>query len=118
MQSGDFLAISKIRSCWGGFETLEKWVTGSYAGHSAVCLRDSDGKVWVAESGHENEEGEDVVAVLPWEEWWEFELSEDNSNPHIALLPLHPDLCARINEKAALEYARRMDGRLHMVITT
>ncbi|CAO2836319.1 unnamed protein product [Amaranthus hypochondriacus] len=111
IQSGDFLAISKIRGRWGGFETLEKWVTGSYAGHSAVCLRDSDGKLWVAESGHENEEGEDVVAVLPWEEWWEFELSEDNSNPHIALLPLHPDLRARFNEKAALEYARSMDGQ-------
>ncbi|XP_057540368.1 uncharacterized protein LOC130818272 [Amaranthus tricolor] len=111
IHSGDFLAISKIRGRWGGFETLEKWVTGSYAGHSAVCLRDSDGKLWVAESGHENEEGEDVVVVLPWEEWWEFELTKDNSNPHIALLPLHPDLRAHFNESAALEYARSMDGQ-------
>lgn len=56
IHSGDFLALSKIRGRWGGFETLEKWVTGSYAGHSAVCLRDSEGNLWVAESGHENEE--------------------------------------------------------------
>ena len=55
IHSGDFLAISKIRGRWGGFETLEKWVTGSYAGHSAVCLRDSEGKLWVGESGHRNE---------------------------------------------------------------
>lgn len=55
IQSGDFLAISKIRGRWGGFETLEKWVSGAYAGHSAVCLRDSEGKLWVGESGHENE---------------------------------------------------------------
>lgn len=56
IQSGDFLVISKIKGRWGGFETLEKWVTGAYAGHSAVCLKDSDGKLWVGESGHENEE--------------------------------------------------------------
>lgn len=56
IHSGDFLAISKIRGRWGGFETLEKWVTGAYAGHTAVCLKDSEGKLWVAESGHENEE--------------------------------------------------------------
>lgn len=61
IQSGDFLAISKIRGRWGGFETLEKWVTGAYAGHSAVCLRDSEGKLWVAESGHENEK---VILLL------------------------------------------------------
>jgi len=56
IHSGDFLALSKIRGRWGGFETLEKWVSGSYAGHTAMCLRDSEGKLWVAESGHENEE--------------------------------------------------------------
>lgn len=55
IQSGDFLAVSKIRGRWGAFETLEKWVSGAYAGHTAVCLRDSDGKLWVGESGHENE---------------------------------------------------------------
>lgn len=55
IHSGDFLAISKIRGRWGGFETLEKWVSGAYAGHTAVCLKDSEGKLWVGESGHEND---------------------------------------------------------------
>ena len=55
IHSGDFLVLSKIRGRWGGFETLEKWVTCAYAGHTAVCLRDSDGKLWVGESGNENE---------------------------------------------------------------
>lgn len=113
IHSGDFLALSKIRGRWGGFETLEKWVSGSYAGHTAMCLRDSEGKLWVAESGHENEEGEDVIALLPWEEWWEFELAKDDSNPHIALLPLHPDLRAKFNETAALEYAKSLDGQIY-----
>ncbi|XP_054798773.1 uncharacterized protein LOC129303463 isoform X2 [Prosopis cineraria] len=108
IHSGDFLAISKIRGRWGGFETLEKWVSGAYAGHTAVCLRDSDGKLWVGESGHENDKGEDIIAVLPWDEWWDFELNEDSSNPHIALLPLHPDIRAKFNETAAWEYARTM----------
>ncbi|XP_073312751.1 uncharacterized protein [Primulina huaijiensis] len=111
IQSGDFLVLSKIRGRWGGFETLEKWVTGSYAGHSAVCLRDSDGKLWVAESGNENEKGEDVIAILPWDEWWEFELTKDDANPHIALLPLRPELREKFNESAAWEYARSMSGR-------
>lgn len=56
IHSGDFLAISKIRGRWGGFETLEKWVSGAYAGHTAVCLKDLEGKLWVGESGHENEQ--------------------------------------------------------------
>ncbi|KAK8953955.1 hypothetical protein KSP39_PZI001979 [Platanthera zijinensis] len=111
IHSGDFLVLSKIRGRWGGFETLEKWVTGAYAGHTAVCLKDSEGKLWVAESGHENEKGEDVIAVLPWEEWWDFELKEDDSNPQIALLPLHPDVRAKFNITAAWEYARSMDGK-------
>lgn len=55
LQSGDFLAMSKIRGRWGAFETLEKWVTGAQAGHTAVCLRDEHGKLWVGESGHEND---------------------------------------------------------------
>ncbi|XP_047946363.1 uncharacterized protein LOC125192764 [Salvia hispanica] len=110
IHSGDFLALSKIRGRWGGFETLEKWVTGSYAGHSAVCLRDSEGNLWVAESGHENEEGEDIIAILTWDEWWEYELTKDDANPHIALLPLHPDLRAKFNETAAWEYAKSMAG--------
>jgi hypothetical protein len=55
VHSGDFLAVSKIRGRWGGFETLEKWVTGAFAGHTAVCLKDELGNLWVGESGHENE---------------------------------------------------------------
>jgi len=54
VHSGDFLALSKIRGRWGGFQTLEKWVTGAFAGHTAVCLKDKNGTLWVAESGYEN----------------------------------------------------------------
>ncbi|KAG6482164.1 uncharacterized protein LOC122016030 [Zingiber officinale] len=108
IHSGDFLAISKIRGLWGGFETLEKWVTGSFAGHSAVFLRDSEGKLWVAESGHDNEKGDDVIAILTWDEWWEFELTKDDTDPHIAVLPLHPDMRAKFNNTAAWEYAKSM----------
>ncbi|XP_051125089.1 uncharacterized protein LOC127247317 [Andrographis paniculata] len=110
IHSGDFLVLSKIRGRWGAFETLEKWVTGSYAGHTAVCLRDSEGKLWVAESGHEVD-GEDIIAIMPWEEWWEFELTKDDANPQIALLPLHPDQRASFNETAAWEYAKSMSGK-------
>ncbi|KAF2536880.1 hypothetical protein F2Q68_00021702 [Brassica cretica] len=55
--------------------------------------------------------GEDVIAILPWEEWWEFEQKKDDSNPQIALLPLHPDVRAKFNVTAAWEYARSMDGK-------
>jgi hypothetical protein len=109
VHSGDFLALSKVRGRWGGFETLEKWVTGAYAGHTAVCLRDPDNNLWVGESGHENEEGEEVIVVIPWEEWWELQL-KDVAAPHVALLPMHPDLRAIFNETAAWEYAQRMNG--------
>ncbi|KAI9126753.1 hypothetical protein K1719_002349 [Acacia pycnantha] len=33
------------------------------------------------------------------------------SNPHIALLPLHPDIQAKFNETAAWEYSRSMVGQ-------
>ncbi|KAK4785543.1 hypothetical protein SAY86_002232 [Trapa natans] len=110
VHSGDFLAVSKIRGRWGGFETLEKWVTGAFAGHTAVCLKDESGNLWVGESGHENEKGEEIMVVILWEEWWELAL-KDNSNPHIALLPLHPDLRAKFNSTAAWEFARSMSGK-------
>ncbi|TKW32997.1 hypothetical protein SEVIR_2G203600v4 [Setaria viridis] len=110
VQSGDFLALSKIRGRWGGFETLEKWVTGAFAGHTSVCLKDEKGDLWVAESGYENEKGEEVIAVVPWDEWWAMAL-KDESNPQIALLPLHPDVRARFNESAAWEYVRSMVGK-------
>ncbi|KAL0364151.1 UNVERIFIED_CONTAM: hypothetical protein Sangu_0512700 [Sesamum angustifolium] len=110
VHTGDFLAVSKIRGRWGGFETLEKWVTGAFAGHTAVCLKDELGNLWVGESGHENEKGEEIIAVIPWNEWWELAL-EDSSNPQIALLPLHPEVRARFNTTAAWEYARQMAGK-------
>ncbi|CAI9092811.1 OLC1v1028148C1 [Oldenlandia corymbosa var. corymbosa] len=110
VHSGDFLALSKIRGRWGGFETLEKWVTGAFAGHTAVCLKDELGDLWVAESGYENEKGEEIIAVVPWDEWWESAL-KDESNPQIALLPLHPDIRARFNSSAAWDYVQRMSGK-------
>uniref|UniRef100_A0A1J3EVC5 Zinc finger MYND domain-containing protein 15 n=1 Tax=Noccaea caerulescens TaxID=107243 RepID=A0A1J3EVC5_NOCCA len=110
VHSGDFLAVSKIRGRWGGFETLEKWVTGAFAGHTAVCLKDDLGKLWVGESGHENEKGEEIIVVIPWDEWWELTL-KDESNPQVALLPLHPDIRAKFNNTAAWEYARSMLGK-------
>ncbi|KAL8161560.1 hypothetical protein V2J09_013049 [Rumex salicifolius] len=110
VHSGDFLAVSKIRGRWGGFETLEKWVTGAFAGHTAVCLKDEFGNLWVGESGHENEKGEEIIVVIPWDEWWQLSL-KDNSNPQIALLPLHPDLRAKFNSTATWEYARSMSGK-------
>lgn len=64
IHSGDFLAVSKIRGRWGAFETLEKWVSGAYAGHTAVCLRDSSGKLWVGESGHENEKVKYLSCII------------------------------------------------------
>ncbi|PIA27481.1 hypothetical protein AQUCO_07700034v1 [Aquilegia coerulea] len=73
VHSGDFLAISKIRGRWGGFETLEKWVTGAYAGHTAVLLKDPEGKLWVGESGNENEERGlpfDKLLAIPEQDDW------------------------------------------------
>ena len=55
-------------------------------------------------------QGEEIIVVIPWEEWWELAL-KDNSNPQIALLPLHPDLRAKFNSTAAWEYARSMSGK-------
>ncbi|XP_042513149.1 uncharacterized protein LOC122088071 [Macadamia integrifolia] len=110
VHSGDFLVLSKIRGRWGGFETLEKWVTGAFAGHTAVCLKDEMGNLWVGESGHENDKGEEIIVVIPWDEWWELAL-KDSSNPHIALLPLHPDVRAKFNATAAWAYAWSMTGK-------
>lgn len=54
-------------------------------------------------------QGEEVIVILPWEEWWEYQIA-DVANCHVAVLPLHPDLRARFNATAAWEYARRMNG--------
>jgi hypothetical protein len=48
--------------------------------------------------------------MVPWDEWWGKALRDD-SNPQIALLPLHPDVRARFNETAAWEFARSMYGK-------
>lgn len=47
---------------------------------------------------------------MPWEEWWDFEQTKDDANPHIAYLPLHPDARAKFNSTAAWEYANSMIG--------
>lgn len=55
-------------------------------------------------------QGEEIIVVIPWQEWWELAL-KDNSNPQIALLPLRPDLREKFNSTAAWEYARSMSGK-------
>lgn len=55
-------------------------------------------------------QGEEIIVVIPWDEWWELAL-KDSSNPQIALLPLHPELRAKFNSTAAWEYARSMAGK-------
>lgn len=55
-------------------------------------------------------QGEEIIVVIPWDEWWELAL-KDSSNPQIALLPLHPDVRAKFNSTAAWEYARSMSGK-------
>ena len=54
LQSGDFLVTSKVRGPWGCFETLQKWASGSWSGHTAMLVRDEGGALLVAESGHYN----------------------------------------------------------------
>ncbi|KAL6962213.1 hypothetical protein U1Q18_037169 [Sarracenia purpurea var. burkii] len=93
--------VSKIHGRWGGFETLEKWEIGAFASHTAGCLKDQFGDLWVGESGHENENDEEIIVVIPWVEWWELALW-DSSNPHIAFLPLHPaNTCCKYVEQSS-----------------
>ncbi|GAQ78847.1 hypothetical protein KFL_000190640 [Klebsormidium nitens] len=110
IRSGDFLALSKIRGRWGGFETLQKWVTGAYAGHTAVALRDDKDDLWVIEGGQPDEQGKEIIVSWKWDDWWQMNL-KDPSDPHVALLPLRSDLRATFNETAAWEYVRSMLGR-------
>lgn len=56
-------------------------------------------------------QGEDIIALMAWDEWWDFELQKDESNPHIALLPLHPDIRAKFDNSAAWAYAQSMKGQ-------
>ncbi|RVX10564.1 hypothetical protein CK203_017066 [Vitis vinifera] len=46
--------------------------SGAFAGHTAVCLKDEEGNLWVGESGHENEKGEEIIVVMPWDECMEY----------------------------------------------
>lgn len=55
-------------------------------------------------------QGEEIIVVIPWDEWWDLAL-KDESNPQIALLPLHPDIRAKWNNTAAWEYALSMSGK-------
>lgn len=55
-------------------------------------------------------QGDEIISMVPWDEWWGMAL-KDESNPQIALLPLHPDVRARFNETAAWEFAQSMYGK-------
>ncbi|KAI8020782.1 hypothetical protein LOK49_LG03G03821 [Camellia lanceoleosa] len=54
--------------------------------------------------------GEEIIMVIPWDEWWELSL-KDESNPQVVLLPLHPNVRAKFNSTAAWAYARSMAGK-------
>ncbi|XP_047317601.1 uncharacterized protein LOC124921045 [Impatiens glandulifera] len=112
IQSGDLIVISKLRGRWGGFETLEKWVTGAYAGHSVVCLRDLEGKLWIGESGHDHDEGPETIEILTWDDWW-ISVTTEKSDPHVALLPLSSSVRAKFNNTAAWQSALTMSGSLY-----
>ncbi|THF96309.1 hypothetical protein TEA_027835 [Camellia sinensis var. sinensis] len=66
---------------------------------------------WTGTYALAEEAGYEIIDVLPWDEWWNFELTKDESNPHISLLPLHPDVRAKFNETVAWEYALSMVGK-------
>jgi hypothetical protein len=52
---------------------------------------------------------DEVIVILPWEEWWALQLVDD-ANCHIALLPLHPDMRSKFNVTAARNSAHHMSG--------
>jgi hypothetical protein len=49
-------------------------------------------------------QGEETIVVIPRVEWWELSLIV-GSNPHVALLPLHPILRVNFNSTAKWEFA-------------
>ncbi|KAL6983598.1 hypothetical protein U1Q18_016980 [Sarracenia purpurea var. burkii] len=59
----NFLAYCATVLKLGGFETLEKWETGAFAGHTAVCLNDEFDNHWFGESGHDNEKVKQSMAL-------------------------------------------------------
>ncbi|CAI7857606.1 unnamed protein product, partial [Closterium sp. NIES-53] len=110
LSSGDLLLTSKFRGPWGLFETIEKWVTGSYAAHAALLLRTDaarvgavgggdvgdggegvgevrEGELWVAESGRISVAGRPEIAVERFSEWWR-RMQRDPSGQHVVVLRL------------------------------
>ncbi|KAJ8553904.1 hypothetical protein K7X08_024582 [Anisodus acutangulus] len=55
------------KSPWAGIATVEKCATGACAGHTTICLSDAEGKIWVGESGHGTDKGENLLALMPWD---------------------------------------------------
>lgn len=110
VESGDILVISKVRGPWGGFETVEKWVSGSYGGHAAVALWAPDGGgLHVVESGKDDDErpGLQVIGVTPWAEWMARNRGDAEADPHVALLKLN----VQFDAEAAWQYVQEMKGR-------
>ncbi|KAG4958407.1 hypothetical protein JHK87_035040 [Glycine soja] len=68
---------------------------------NSLSENNSNGMIQTLIKIHWQSVGEDIIVVIPWEEWWDFELDKDDSNPHISLLPLHLALRARFNETPA-----------------
>ncbi|CAI5527158.1 unnamed protein product [Closterium sp. Naga37s-1] len=110
LSSGDLLLTSKFRGPWGLFETIEKWVTGSYAAHAALLLRTDaagvgavgggdggdggegvgevrEGELWVAESGRISVAGRPEIAVERFSEWYS-RMQRDPSGQHVVVLRL------------------------------
>jgi hypothetical protein len=54
-------------------------------------------------------QGENIIVVIPPEEWWELAL-KDGPNPHIALLHLHPELRVKFTSTTTWECARSTLG--------
>ncbi|KAI5352470.1 hypothetical protein L3X38_005361 [Prunus dulcis] len=81
---------------------LATQIVMSYATRGAGCTQGQ-----TCAQGHA---GEEIIPVVPWDEWWELAL-KDSSNPQIALLPLHPELRANFNSMEAWEYAQSLSGK-------
>eukprot|EP00899_Mesostigma_viride_P001763 jgi/Mesvir1/11588/Mv00004-RA.1 len=114
-QSGDFLVLSKLKGVWGGFETMEKWVSGSYAGHAAMLLwgepgTPGEGVLYVAESGVTDEEGQEVIAIREYNDWLLFQ-SNDPADVSVCWLPLSAESRSRFDLSAAWAMVRQLVGR-------
>ncbi|CAI5964173.1 unnamed protein product [Closterium sp. NIES-64] len=130
LSSGDLLLTSKFRGPWGLFETIEKWVTGSYAAHAALLLRTDaagsgaggggdrgegvgdgkEGELWVAESGRISVAGRPEIAVERFSEWWR-RMQRDPSGQHVVVLRLGEEGRRRWDNGRAWAFVRAMEGR-------